>query len=167
MGVNPIGVTRAFRPARLTWMTRSFFPSLMVRTLGVLKHSAGQGLPSLFLPRSNRGRFRTLVPSMEGRQVARVPGLAKPRSAQIPVGADLARHGPQVVPEVHDRGSAPEPITVLDAVDDKSRLEHECVRNHRIVLGVGVLRDVEVLLHRSVGVGEEGRLGANRRAELL
>ena len=41
------------------------------------------------------------------------------------------------------------------------------VRNHRIVLGVGILCDVEVLLDRSVGVGEEGPLGAQRRAELL
>ena len=43
-----------------------------------------------------------LVPSMEGRQVARVPGLAESGSLEIPVGADLAHHGPQVVPEVDD-----------------------------------------------------------------
>ena len=41
------------------------------------------------------------------RQVARVPGLAESRGAQIPVGADLARHGSQVVPEVGDRGHGP------------------------------------------------------------
>ncbi len=52
-------------------------------------------------------------------------------------------------------------------MDDESRLEHERVRNHRIMLRVGILRDVEVLLNRSFGVGEEGPLGAHRRAELL
>jgi hypothetical protein len=52
-------------------------------------------------------------------------------------------------------------------VDHDPRLEHERVRDHRVVLGVGVLLDVEVLLNRSVGVGEEGPLGADRRAELL
>ena len=52
-------------------------------------------------------------------------------------------------------------------MDDESRLEHECVRNHRIVLRVGIFRDVEVLLNGSAGVGEEGPLGAHRRAELL
>ena len=35
------------------------------------------------------------------------------------------------------------------------------------MLRVGVLRDVEVPLNRSFGVGEEGPLGAHRRAELL
>src|SRR5271154_4305441 len=116
---------------------------------------------------SKLSRFWPLVPSMEGRQVARVPSLAESRSLQVPVGADLARHGPQVVPEVDDRRAAPEPIAVIDAVDDESRLEHECMRNHRIMLRVGILRDVEVLLNRSVGVGEEGPLGAHRRTELL
>ena len=41
------------------------------------------------------------------------------------------------------------------------------VRNHRIVLGVGVLLDVEVLLNLPVRVGEECPLRANRRSELL
>ena len=104
---------------------------------------------------------------MEGRQVARIPCLAEPRSFQIPVGADLARHGPQVMPEIDDRRPAPEPIAVIDAVDDESRLEHERMRDHRIVLRVGVFRDIQILLNGSVGVGEEGPLGAHRSAELL
>src|ERR1700733_3057863 len=112
-------------------------------------------------------RFWILVPSMECRQVARVPSLAESRSLQIPVGADLARHGPQVAPEVDDRGAPPEPIAVIDAMDDESGLEHECVRDHRIMLRVGVFRDIEILLNLPVGVGEEGPLGAQRRAELL
>ena len=95
-------------------------------------------------------------------QASRSPGVA-----QIPVGADLARHGPQVVPEVDDRRPAPEPIAVIDAVDDESRLEHERVRNHRIMFRVGILRNVEILLNCSFGVGEEGPLGAHRCAELL
>ena len=64
-------------------------------------------------------------------------------------GRIFARHRSQVVPEVNDRGPAPEPVAVIDAVDNETRLEHECVWNHWIVLGVGVLRDVEVLLNRS------------------
>ena len=35
------------------------------------------------------------------------------------------------------------------------------------MLRVGILRNVEVLLNNPVGVGEEGPLGAHRRAELL
>src|SRR5580704_2737339 len=104
-------------------------------------------------------RLCFLVPSMECREVAGVPSFAESWGAQIPVGADLARHNPQVVPEVDDRRPPPEPIAVIDAVDDESRLEHECMWNHRIMLRVGVFRDVEVLLNGSVGVREEGPLG--------
>ena len=46
-------------------------------------------------------------------------------------------------------------------------LEHERVRDHRVVLGVGVLLDVEVLLDDPTGVGQEGPVRAHRRAELL
>jgi hypothetical protein len=52
-------------------------------------------------------------------------------------------------------------------VDDQPRLEHEGVRDHRVVLGVGVLGDVEVLLDRPPGIGQEGPRGADRCAELL
>src|SRR3954463_16719141 len=65
---------------------------------------------------SNRGRLLTgpLVPPVEGREIARVPRLAESRRAQIPVRANLARDGPQVVPEVDDRRTAPEPVAVVD-----------------------------------------------------
>ena len=42
--------------------------------------------------------------------VARVPGLSKSGSAQIPIGAGLAPQGAQVVPEIGHRWPAPEPI---------------------------------------------------------
>jgi hypothetical protein len=41
------------------------------------------------------------------------------------------------------------------------------VRDHRVVVRVGVLLDVEVLLDDPSGVGEEGPPGADRVAELL
>src|SRR5829696_5208859 len=107
------------------------------------------------------------VPSVEARVVARGPGFAEPRRAQIPVRADLARRRAQVTPQVVDRRASPEPVAVVDAVHDQARLEHERVRDHRVVVGVGVLLDVKVLLDRPPGVGEEGPLGADRRAELL
>jgi len=78
-----------------------------------------------------------------------------PRGAQgrsDPSRADFARHGAQVVPKIDDRWTAPEPVTVVDAVNDEARLEHQRVRNHRIMLGVGVLLDVEIFLNRPVGV---------------
>src|SRR5215217_8717629 len=107
------------------------------------------------------------VPAMEGRPVARVPGIAQSGGAEVPVGADLGGDRPQVVPEVRERGTSPEPIAVVDLVDDESRLEHEGVRDHRVVLGVGVLMEVEVLLDHPSRVLEERPLGADGGAELL
>src|ERR1700722_15706935 len=48
----------------------------------------------LLLP-CNRSRFQPdpLVPPVEPREVTRIPCLAQSRGAQIPVGADFARHG--------------------------------------------------------------------------
>src|SRR5215218_8299221 len=105
------------------------------------------------------------VPAMEGRPVARVPGLAEGGNAEVPVGADVGADGAQVVPEVIDRGAPPEPVAVVEAMDDEPWLEHERVRDHRVVLGVGVLLDVEVLLDDPPRVGEERPLRADRGAE--
>src|SRR6266508_6603269 len=75
--------------------------------------------------RGGRGLTGPPVPSVKGRVVTRGPGLAEPRRAQIPVRADLAGRRAQVTPEVVDRRATPEPVTVVDAVNDQSRLEHE------------------------------------------
>src|SRR6266567_6646434 len=107
------------------------------------------------------------VPAVELRVVARVPGFAEPGGAQIPVRADLAGGGAQVTPQVVERRAAPEPVTVVDTVNDQPRLEYQRVRDHGVVLGVGVLGDVQVLLDGPTGIGQEGPLGAHRRAELL
>jgi hypothetical protein len=52
-------------------------------------------------------------------------------------------------------------------VHDQARLEHERVRDHRVVRGIGVLGDVEILLDGPPGVGQEGPRGSDRGAELL
>src|SRR5580692_6545838 len=122
----------------------------------------------LFLPYP-RGIFLTglLVPPVETREVTRIPCLAESRSTQIPVWADFTRHGAQVAPKIGDRRTAPEPVAVIDAVDHETRFEHERMRDHRIVLGVGVLLNVEILLNRSTGVCKECPHGSDRRTELL
>ncbi len=57
------------------------------------------------------------------------------RRFQIPVRADFARHDAQIVPKIDDRWTSPEPITVINPVDDEARLEDERMRDHRIVVG--------------------------------
>ena len=95
-------------------------------------------------------------------QASRSPGALRSQSGRI--SRVTSRRS---LPEVGDRRATPEPVAVVDAVDDEPRLEHERVRDHRVVLGVGVLLDVEVPLDDAPGVGEERPLGADRRAELL
>jgi hypothetical protein len=51
-------------------------------------------------------------------------------------------------------------------VDDHPGLEHQRVGDHRVVHRVGVLLDVQIVLHRPVRVGQEGPPGADRRAKL-
>src|SRR5215472_3605522 len=125
--------------------------------------------PFPLLPTSNRSRFHTgpLIPPVERREISRIPCLAESRSAQIPVRTDFPRHGAQVVPKIDDRRPTPEPIAVIDAVDHKARLENERVRDHRVMLGVRILLDGEILLNRSVGVGKEGPHGSDGRSKLL
>ena len=93
---------------------------------------------------------------------SRSPGALRSQSGRIS-RVDVA----QVAPEVVERRPPPEPVAVVDRVDDEPRLEHERVRDHRVVVGVGVLLDVEVLLDDAPRVGEERPLGADRVAELL
>src|SRR5689334_8844715 len=72
----------------------------------------------LCLPRDWRILLTVLfVPPVERREVTRVPRVAESGFAQIPVRANFARHGAQVVPKIDDRRAPPEPIAVIDAVD--------------------------------------------------
>ena len=67
----------------------------------------------------------------------------------------------QIAPKIGDRWTTPEPVAVIDAVNHEARLEHERMRDHRMVLGVSVLLDVEILLNRSVGVRKKCPLGSD------
>src|SRR5262245_18188218 len=75
------------------------------------------------------------VPPVEMREVAPVPRLAQLRRAQVPIRRDLTRRCTQILPKIVDRRPTPVPVAVIDAVNDQSPLEHECVRDHRIVFG--------------------------------
>src|SRR4051812_13717378 len=72
-----------------------------------------------------------------------------------------------VLAEIFERRAAEEPITHVDLVDDQARLEDERVWDHRIVRGVSVLGDVEVLLHDPTGIGKERPVGADSAAKLV
>ena len=59
---------------------------------------------------------------MEAREVPRVPRVAESGRAQIPVGADLAGNGAQVVPEIDGGRAAPENEHSNDLVHHQTRM---------------------------------------------
>src|SRR5215468_10323610 len=98
-------------------VTRNSTPSSTASSMTCVPcHSAG-------LPARPGLRIRVVH-----RVVARVPGLPEAGCGQVPVRADLAGHLAEVVAEVLDRRPAPEPVAVVNAVDDEARLEHQGVR---------------------------------------
>src|SRR5712691_9429556 len=88
--------------------------------------------------------------------VTALPRFAETRRTEIPVRPDLAGDLAQIAAKVLDRRPPPEPVAVVDAMDHEPGLEDERVRDHRVVMGVGVLLDLQVFLHLAPVIGQEG-----------
>jgi hypothetical protein len=111
-----LGVGAALRSNRAMGHGSSC-PSAQCMSFDVLEPETCSARNALTLGRDPFGT--PLVPAVERREVAGVPCLAEAGCAQVPVRADLAGHGAQVTAEVLDRRAAPEPVAVVDAVDDQ------------------------------------------------
>src|SRR4029453_2516290 len=83
---------------------------------------------------------------METCLVALLPGCALIRAADVPIGTAALQHRAQVEAQFLHRRPAEEPVAVVDLVDAQAGLEHPRVRDHRIVMRVGVFGDIEILL---------------------
>src|SRR5271166_1896723 len=101
------------------------------------------------------------------RMILGIPRVTQPGCGQIPVRPDFAGHLAQIAAQVLERRSTPEPIAVVDGVDHQPGLEHERVRDHRVVAGIGVFLDLEILLDLAPGVGKKRPLRADRGPELV
>src|SRR5712664_2777961 len=141
---------RLRRPSRVTAGTRCYAPGAMFLLL-LLGKDLGVAL----------------AVRIEARLVALLPGSLQLRLTGVPVGPAALQDGAQVVAQLFDGGPAEEPVAHVDLVDAQARLEHERVRDHRVVVRVGVLGDVEVLLHLATWIGEEGPARADAGAELV
>ena len=71
----------------------------------------------------------------------------------VPVRKALPQHSTQVLPKLFDGRSAKKPVAVIDLEYNETWFEDDDMRDHRIVLGVRVLGDVEILLNLSSRVG--------------
>jgi len=95
------------------------------------------------------------------------PRLAKPWLGEVPVGTTPLEYRPQVAPQLLDGGPPEEPVSHVDVVNYKLGLEYDRVRNHRVVRGIRLFGDVEILLHLPGGIREEGPVRAGGRAKLI
>ncbi len=85
----------------------------------------------------------------------------------VPVRPAFLGNGTEVLPELFQRRPAKEPVAVVNLVNDKTGLEHNRVRNHRIVARIGVLSDVEIFLDLARRVGEKRPARADSGAKLI
>jgi hypothetical protein len=99
--------------------------------------------------------------------VTLLPLLAHFRGVDLEVGAYTARDVAQVLVEFPSGRTSPVPVAVIDLVDLETRLEHEGVRNHRVVVRVRVLLDAEVLLDDALGVVQKGPGGTYPEPEVV
>src|SRR5437660_12611818 len=85
----------------------------------------------------------------------------------VPVRTAFLQHSTQVLPKLFDGRSAKKPVAVVDLEYNQTRFEDDDMRNHRIVLGVRVLGDVEILLNLSSRIGQKGPMSADAGAVLI
>src|SRR6202042_3145019 len=70
----------------------------------------------------------------------------------------------QVLGEIFESGPTEKPVAIINLVNDKTGLEDDHVRDHRIVDWIGVFGDVEIFLDHTPRVGEEGPMSADSGA---
>ena len=82
-----------------------------------------------------------------------LPGGFQFGPSDVPVQTAFLQHRAQVLPKFFDGRSAKKPVAAIDLEYNKTRFEDDDMRDHRIVLGVGVFGDVEILLNLSCRIG--------------
>src|SRR6267154_6005917 len=71
----------------------------------------------------------------------------------VPVRTAFLQDRTQVLPKLFNGRSAKKPVAVVNLEYNETRFEDDDMRDHRIVLGVRVLCDVEILLNLSTRIG--------------
>src|SRR5882672_1483202 len=71
----------------------------------------------------------------------------------VPIRTAFPEHNTQVLSKLLQRRSSKKPVAVVDLEHHETRFENDDMRNHRIVLRVRVLGDVEILLNLACRIG--------------
>src|ERR1700686_2975400 len=69
--------------------------------------------------------------------------------SDIPIRTSLLQHGTQVLPKFFDGRPAKKPVAVKDLEYNEIRLQDNDMGDHKILLGVCIFGDVEILLNLS------------------
>src|SRR6266481_4445708 len=88
-------------------------------------------------------------------------------SGDVPVRTAFPQHNTQVLPKLFDGRSTKKPIAVVDLEYYEARFKDDDMRDHRIVLGVRVLGDVEILLNLASRIGYKGPMSTDAVAVLI
>src|SRR6202011_4054425 len=89
------------------------------------------------------------------------------RPGDVPVRTALHQHNTQVLPKLLDGRPAKKPVAVIDLEYNETWFEDDDMRDHRIMLGVRVLGDVEVLLNLASRIGQKGPMSADAGAVFI
>src|SRR5712691_10160246 len=71
----------------------------------------------------------------------------------VPIWTPFPEHNTQVLSKLLQRRSAKKPVAVVDLEHHATRFQNDDMRNHRIVIRVRVLGDVEILLNLASRIG--------------
>src|SRR6266478_6083636 len=75
------------------------------------------------------------------------------RPSDVPVRTAFLQDRTQVLPKLFNGRSAKKPVAVVDFEYNETRFEDDDMGDHRIVLGIRILGDVEILLNLSSRIG--------------
>src|SRR5882724_744341 len=82
----------------------------------------------------------------------------------VPVGPAFPGNRTQVLAQVFHSGPAPEPIAVVDLINNETGLQDNHVRDHGIVDRIRVFGNVEIFLDHTTCVGEKRPVGTDSSA---
>src|SRR5437879_12380090 len=85
----------------------------------------------------------------------------------VPVRTAFLQHSTQVLPKFFDGRPANKPVAVVDFEYDETRLDDDDMRDHRIVLGIRILGDTDLLLNVVYMIGLRGPMSHDSVAVLV
>ena len=73
----------------------------------------------------------------------------------------------QILAEIFRRRPAKEPVAHVKLIYNEARLEDDGMRDHRIVVRIGVFDDVEVFLNDAPWIGQKRPVGADAAPKFI